>query len=777
MFSKFQKSGSVLKGTILLSFAIGAFVASAQAAPSYLADSVAPEPAHPGGLRASEVPIRGLTPRTKGANEPHDTLEAIRGFHATRLEWIYGLTPDFVSKVRAMKVSVSGTISTGTGDGLSETRPDWQSYYQIQDLAGRPTTAPWMRTWNGGWLDVNHPEVRQAYLSHAKRLVDMGASDIQRDDGAGNLAAVRWGAPFGDKSIQGFRAYLKKRLSARKLAELGIKNIDTFDYRAHLKAAGAPVGDGFGAYPGGELKSLFRDFQEQVMLDFYVWLKKSLDAHAGRHVPVSFNNSGAEFDAIHQMADWWIGELSATHATPEYLHNLAARVRAEKRAQTLTMPLKPSPEETPGWMRLIRQSMATIYAVGMHMEMPWDTYLPAPSAPRYFGKPKDYADLSGFIRANAALFDGYCSASAVGGLLETPERQRSGPAQVWAEGGMVYAFARAKPRDRAAPVVMHLVDWRDTPSGFTVTLDPARFFGGRPMRARLLTPPPYVEAAHASASRTGDYRHLSTSVVLATGRFASLQIPALNPWGLLVLEPLPVTTDTPAPVVRPLPPPAEGVEVSSQLPGGRLAVTTDGSEPRPGAAGTGAVTVRLAQSPLRLRALAWREGRPSVETSLVLPPVGESPQGILSNGTFDERLESWRTIAPTENALEVTARAKGSPFRAGPAARIEVKEPNGVIYSLRLVQPVSLERGAVVRLTGKLVADRPARVRIGLQGSDEPHAVVILRHYDLQAGKVADLDLFARCAESIDALVQFDLGECPAGTVLWLDDVAVTTSR
>ncbi len=777
MLFKFPKHGSALRRSLLLAFLAVAGPVVARPAASYIADSVAPEPPHPGGLRASEIPIRGLAPRVRGPKEPHDTLEAIRGFHATRLEWIYGLTPEFVAKVRAMNVSVSGTLSTATSDGLSAIRPDWKSYFQIQDLDQNPTTAPWMRTWDGVWFDVCHPEVREGTLKHAKRLVDMGVNDLQRDDGAGNLAAVRWGAPFGERSMQGFRAYLKKRLEPKKLAELGIKNVDTFDYRQHLKAAGAPVGDAFNAYAGGELKSLFRDFQEQVMLDFYAWLRKELSAHAGRHVPLSFNNSGAEFDAIHQMADWWIGELSATHATPEYLHGLAARVRAEKRAQTLTMPLRPAAEVTADWRLLIRQSMATIYAVGMLMEMPWDTYLPLASAPRYFGSPGDYADLSGFIRANSRFFDGYAAAGAVGGLVDTPERQRDFPVQVWADGGMVYAFLRAKPRDRSAPLVVHLVDWRDAPSEFSVTLDPSRLFDGRPLRARLLTPPAYVEADHAAAARTGDYQALVRTTDLGVGRFTSLRIPPLAPWGILVLEPAPASMEAPAPLVRPLAASEGGVEIVPAQSGARIAVTTDGAAPRADLATTGTVRVPAGATPTRVRAISWLQGRPSAETTFALPALGGAPVELTVNGSFDDHLDGWISFAPVGDELEVTVPGKGSPFKHGPAARLHVKKPNGVVYALRLAQKIPVDKGAVVRLSARITADRSAKVRLGIQGASPPHPVLILRHYDLEAGKPVEIDLFSRSSESMEALVQFDLGECPAGTVLWIDDVSVTSIR
>ena len=52
-------------------------------------------------------------------------------------------------------------------------------------------------------------------------------------------------------------------------------------------------------------------------------------------------------------------------------------------------------------VELTRFTFATAYALGGNMLGPWDVYLPAPSAPRYWGDARDFVDLFCFVRSNS----------------------------------------------------------------------------------------------------------------------------------------------------------------------------------------------------------------------------------------------------------------------------------------------------------------------------------------------------------------------------------------
>jgi hypothetical protein len=252
------------------------------------------------------------------------------------------------------------------------------------------------------------------------------------------------------------------------------------------------------------------------------------------------------------------------------------------RCQVVTMPKKSDRDDLDGWCRLTRQTIAMAYACGGQCMVPWDVYMPR-DAPRYFGTPEQYADLFGFIRANAPYLDGYEYAGALGPGISCDLYGEDGPVQLSA-GSPVCAVARAIPGAAKAAVVVHLVDFSDDPQPFGLTLNPSAFFGEKPLKLTLLAPAPYDKSRHAEAEATRSYGALSKATPLEGGYATGVSLPALRPWGLLVVEP----DETFArgvwqPAIR-----AEAsgyfretlpVRITTASPGASLHFTTDGSEP------------------------------------------------------------------------------------------------------------------------------------------------------------------------------------------------------
>jgi len=86
---------------------------------------------------------------------------------------------------------------------------------------------------------------------------------------------------------------------------------------------------------------------------------------------------------------------------------------------------------------------------------------------------------------------------------------------------------RAKPQQAAAPVVIHLVDWRDEPSPFAIRLHRRRF--------------PLTAFEHVWFLCPG-HPPREISPREASDEELVLEIPTLRPWGLVVLgaaRPLP----------------------------------------------------------------------------------------------------------------------------------------------------------------------------------------------------------------------------------------------
>ena len=137
---------------------------------------------------------------------------------------------------------------------------------------------------------------------------------------------------------------------------------------------------------------------------------------------------------------------------------------------------------------------------------------------RYFGRPEDFADLYGFVRNNAGLFDGYEEAVVLGPDMSVPEGLAARPVTL-PKDRQVYAFLRARPGDAAAPVAVHLVDWSDTPAPVEVLLRPIPFFGEGPLAVTLHTP---------GAEEKLPVQPLGEDRVRVT-------VPPLRPWGILAV--------------------------------------------------------------------------------------------------------------------------------------------------------------------------------------------------------------------------------------------------
>ncbi len=133
------------------------------------------------------------------------------------------------------------------------------------------------------------------------------------------------------------------------------------------------------------------------------------------------------------------------------------------------------------------------------------------------------------------------------------------PAEIWngpvGITGSLAAYARAIPKDENAPVVIHLVEW-SRPAPSDVLLKTPWFFNNRKLAVSLLTPVAYDKTVHDAAEKKAEqmikpgersgpqqaqaYAPLVKAVELTTrieGNITRVTVPALNPWGILVITP------------------------------------------------------------------------------------------------------------------------------------------------------------------------------------------------------------------------------------------------
>jgi hypothetical protein len=131
----------------------------------------------------------------------------------------------------------------------------------------------------------------------------------------------------------------------------------------------------------------------------------------------------------------------------------------------------------------------------------------------------------------------------------------TGAIQIKGGSGQLSAYARAIPDDKKAPVVIHLIDWGSKSRPSVIRLRTSSIFNGKPLEAKLVVPIPYKQAVHEKAEkkaidmlkqgqRAGGkqaeaYADLKKEIELKTdikGDFTIVNIPVLNPWGLLIIS-------------------------------------------------------------------------------------------------------------------------------------------------------------------------------------------------------------------------------------------------
>jgi hypothetical protein len=184
-----------------------------------------------------------------------------------------------------------------------------------------------------------------------------------------------------------------------------------------------------------------------------------------------------------------------------------------------------------------RQLIALSYAVGAHLIAPWDAFIQG--GDRLFADPADFADLYGFVRAmgQKGYLNGYEDAAVGGYDLSETRYGSSPPLSVSGGSGYLSVFARAKPSEGVAPVVVHLVQ-SGAAQATTLRVRIDSLFDTPNVSCTLYSPKAYNAALHETARNTGDYSALAQAGNLSysvSGDYLEISIPAFAPWGMLVI--------------------------------------------------------------------------------------------------------------------------------------------------------------------------------------------------------------------------------------------------
>jgi len=538
-------------------------------------------------------------------NDPHDTFEAAAAFHATGFYWCNGPNVDYFRDIVRRGYTVQGWLSTILPDTVfGNTRQQGR----ILDQQGELVTGPWMRAFKGWWGCMNSPEYRQVYLDYIQTYLDAGCESLQMDDPGQNMTAVAWGGCWCP--------YCRE-----KAARLGKQP---------------------------------PEIQAASTYEFYRDMRRAMNDHAGRHVPFSCNAHPGEARFFDDIFDYGMQELNEDQARPGRLHAAVKQAESHGKAILFTYVSRD--------LRRTRATIALAYAMGTHIIVPWDVYL-GTGVPRQFGTAEEYADLYAFARGAAEYLDGYTEAAMIR-PHEGPVSSEPSPVNVSGASADLALFVRAKPGDRDAPIVLHAVESGEESKPFQLRLNPARLFGQRPVTIELLSPRPYDEAVHAKAEVSKDFAPLVHRRRLATGFVHTVDLPALQPWGLIVVSPAEGEGLWP-PYLAPEPASLAGdvLRVTMQAsPGAAVHYTLDGSTP------TAASAVYTAPVDLRsdatVKAVTVADGRLSAVAEARFTHSGEATAALAPDAVAG--LQLWLRADDLLASHRAGAEVASWAGRAGP---------------------------------------------------------------------------------------------------------------
>lgn len=472
----------------------------------------------PGAPRHSDV---CFSPRF--VRKDVDAFAKMAEFHGTRLDWVYA-TRDFIAECARRGLVVSHCTSPSRPDD----GPVRRSYKtgRAEDIHGKPLVADW-QDWNPGWGCYSQPDFFKMMESDVFLAIDSGAAYMHMDD-PDVAQMLRWGGEakqpetsgcFCAPCLKNFRAHLAK-LTAEELKTLGVQDAARFDYKQFLLAG----------QRNAALRKHYEACYRETVRTFLTNLRKSADARAGRRFPFACNNgSYTTWDPPHDLFDFGVGELSDYDPpTPLSLWKKARNITRLGKGQAFTL----RSDDVGQNQRVLSLSCC----LGMNFIVPWNVWLKG--SERFFGEPRDYAHLFAFVRDNARWLDGYEYAAAIGKGIRDDLPGGHPPVTITGNDDAC-AFVRAAPGQRAA-VVVHLFDDGEIAKPFRVTLDNARFFPGKRLACRLLSPAQQSSEEHALAEKTKDFSKFTHAVELAhdgSERQTVLEIPALKPWALLLITP------------------------------------------------------------------------------------------------------------------------------------------------------------------------------------------------------------------------------------------------
>ena len=306
-----------------------------------------------------------------------------------------------------------------------------------RDFSGAPFAVPWL--WDHThkdqpiwWGCTNSPLYREWLDGYLVKRMAVSPDGLHIDDYTGTAGAVTWlSACFCEHCMAAFREYLKTHVSEAALAELGITDFDAFDYRKFLLDRGVKPEEYKAKRASLPLADAFLDFQAHAVTDYVRAFHARACELRGERVTLSVNSglSSPMSLMIAPYVDYFCCEVGhesakgAWPAHPVYIYKLADAldrpVAAMASGQDHAFIAEHECEE------LLRTWIVTAYSHGQAFTPPTNLwcYTKEKGTHWYKGPAAEYAWMYQFIRANAALFDGYDALAPVAVVYDNAARR------------------------------------------------------------------------------------------------------------------------------------------------------------------------------------------------------------------------------------------------------------------------------------------------------------------------------------------------------------------
>ncbi|NQT15508.1 MAG: hypothetical protein HQ582_22310, partial [Planctomycetes bacterium] len=370
----------------------------------------------------------------------YDNPKMYQPYGCTVMGWAGRADAKHIAEAHAKGVRLfSASVGFRTeGRGMIDFSDDFLDA-ACRDFDDKPILVPWLwdHEYKGNpfyWWCTNSP-LFHAYLEGRLESVMKAAPDgLHIDDYSGTAGAVTWlSGCFCRHCMAGFRAHLADNVDQGKLVELGVTDLDGFDYRRFLLAQGVKPEDYKRKRASLPLAAEFLDFHVKANNAFVAQYRRKAEEIRGAPLTLCVNSGLSRPQTL----------VIAPHLSYfccEVPHNAAGRAAAKhpvyvyKLADGLDRPVT-STASGHDWAYvmehnlpcLVRTWVALSYAHGHTLMAPhrqW-CYNKEKGTHWYTGPVEDYAHVYQFVRRNSRLFDRYEAIQPVAVVYDNAARRRN----------------------------------------------------------------------------------------------------------------------------------------------------------------------------------------------------------------------------------------------------------------------------------------------------------------------------------------------------------------